>query len=226
MLLEDAHQTFPYQFKSKDLLQEALTIPATNGNYNYQRLEFLGDAVLQLLISETLYIAYPRADEGTLTLMRKLLVSGDAIYQRSARLYPQWNQLIASLNTNFQGNKKATIDIIEALIGAAWLDGGRAAAETFVSALILPEDIQALHILENAPLTNPKGALQEFAQKRFQVDPRYECRKQEGPKHKPTFTCAAIVLDKEAIATGASLKEAEANAALQLLQQLRQQDLF
>lgn len=226
MLFEDAHQAFPYTFKSKDLLQEALTIPATNGDYNYQRLEFLGDAVLQLLISETLYMTFPNVDEGTLTLMRKHLVSGDAIYQRSSRLYPQWNPLIASLNTNFQGNKKATIDIIEALIGAAWLEGGRAAAEAFVKALILPEDLHALHILEKEPIANPKGALQAFAQKRFRVEPLYECRKQEGPPHKPTFTCAAIVLDKEALATGASLKEAEAAAALQLLTQLRQQDLF
>lgn len=226
MLLEDAYQTFPYKFKSKGLLQEALTIPATNGDCNYQRLEFLGDAVLQLLTSEAIYLAYPKVDEGTLTLMRKHLVSGDAIYQRSARVYPHWDQLIASLNKNFQRNKKATIDIIEALIGAAWLEGGMDAAKAFVSALIHPEDIQALSILENEPIANPKGALQEFAQKRFQVEPIYECRKQEGPPHKPTFTCAAIVLDKEATATGASLKGAERIAARQLLIQLRQQDLF
>ncbi len=228
-MIDIALNSFPYTFKSLDLLKEALTIPSSTpqAQANYQRLEFLGDAVLQLLISERLYKVHPMANEGELTLMRKNLVSGSAIYERRERIYNDFPTLITRYNINYQHNTKAIIDVIEALIGAAWLDGGMEAAKVFVFTLITHEDIlKARHIDAHEQLENPKGVLQEKAQKRFHLEPTYVCLNKEGPNHQPTFTCAARVLDYEAHGQGPSLKAAEAQAATHLLTLLEQQKVF
>lgn len=224
-MLNDLLQSLPYTFKSLARLQEALTTPAHDNEVNYQRLEFLGDAVLDLLIAEALYKAYPTANEGRLTAMRAALVSGDAIYQRSHRLYQKWQALLTAININYQGNPKAIVDVIEALIGAAWLEGGLSAAQALVFTLIDTQDIHEVRALgEDPSLVNPKGALQAFAQKRFQTDPRYRRLQQSGPPHQPTFTCAVTVATYEATGEGHSLKEAEAMAAMKLLHTFRQNE--
>jgi ribonuclease-3 len=226
-MLTQLNQALPYTFRSLERLKEALTSPATDNRCNYQRLEFLGDAVLGLLIADALYKTHPSLNEGCLTAIRNTIVSGDAIYQRSTRIYPQWPTLLSSINVNYQGNQKAIVDVIEALIGAAWLEGGLEAAKQIVFTLIPQEEIAALkNTRDDSESLNPKGALQTFTQKRFQATPSYTCISKEGPAHQPTFTCAVNVLNYEALGTGRSLKEAESLAATKLLQQLRQQDLF
>lgn len=220
---------FPYTFKSIDLIEEALTLPSSTQQHheNYQRLEFLGDAVLQLLITEVLYKKHPRADEGELTLMRKNLVSGFAIYDRRARLHRDFHALLAQHNSNYQRRDKAIIDVIEALIGAAWLDGGMPAARKMVFSLISKEDVRnASNIDATESQKNPKGLLQEIVQKHFHIEPKYECRNVEGPRHQPTFTCAAIVNSYEALGTGSSTKLAEAAAAKNLITLLTEQHLL
>lgn len=207
----------PYQFQDNTLLRTALTVPAPNRHEpDYQRLEFLGDAVLQLLVSERLFAAYPEALEGELTERRIHLVSGKSLAQRAPRL--NLEALLREVNPGHTWPAKACIDTVEALLGAAWLDGGRPAAEALFQILFAPEDFQGA--LLSAEDDNPKGALQRFAQHRFKTMPTYALIACEGPNHAPSFRCSATLEGHTAEGTGPTRKAAESDAARTLLSQL------
>ncbi len=205
----------PYTFRDPTLLNTALTVPAPNRREpDNQRLEFLGDAVLQLLASERLYTLYPNVDEGTLTELRSRLVSGAALTERAARLH--LGDLLAERNLGIPWPRKALADALEAVIGAAWLDGGFAGARALFDVLFLEADFLAFHTRPEET-DNPKGRLQQLGQRHFREEPRYAVLAIDGPDHAPHFRCSATLAGETAEGGGSTRKAAEAEAAERLL---------
>ncbi|MCR5414347.1 MAG: ribonuclease III [Kiritimatiellae bacterium] len=209
---------FGYAFKNPALLEEALTTPAYRmtvpGARDNQRLEFLGDAVLDFLAADRLYSESPGLDEGTLTVRRTHMVSTPALCAAAAR------HSIAPLLRRNKGagplaeNAKTLADAIEAVIGAAWIDGGLEAAKTVFNALDLESNA------ENGSWSgNPKGDLQIKAQSMTPPrHPKYTLVATGGKAHEPVFTVKVEVDGLgEAEASAGSRKEADAAAAAKLL---------
>lgn len=214
----------PYAFKDPALLRRALTIPEPNQSVpDNQRLEFLGDAVLELLVSERLYRLHPEADEGRLTAMRTALVSTTAIAARLPRLGAWFESAFRRYDeATYHNLGKARVDAFEALVGAAWLDGGRPAAESFVATLYREEDFLAERVCADA-CENPKGALQAFVQRNHLPLPVYRVLGKAGPLHAPLFRVSAECVGLSAEGEGPSIKKAEAAAARGLLARLTEE---
>lgn len=210
-----------YDFKNEGLLTEALTTPSYRMDFpearDNQRLEFLGDAVLGALAAERLFHEFPEEQEGALTIRRTHLVSTAALCAAAARI-----GLAAQLRRNraaqpLAANAKTLADAVEALIGAAYLDGGWEAARRVVTALDLETNAEAA-----AFSANPKGDLQIRMQAlKPPRHPDYTLLNTAGKAHAPIFTVQVKVEGiGEAVASAGSHKEAEARAAAALLRQL------
>ena len=210
-----------YTFGNEALLDEALTTPAYRMDFpnahDNQRLEFLGDAVLGLLAAERLYAEFPNEPEGPLTVRRTHMVSSAALCEAAGRL-----GLVASLRRNHGAaplapNAKTIADAVEAVIGAAYLDGGLPAAKVVFETLALSSEVQAA-----AWNGNPKGELQIRAQAmKPPRHPEYTLLATAGKAHEPVFTVRVAVDGLgEAEASARSHKEAEQKAAANLLAQL------
>ncbi len=214
---------FGYTFQNEALLEAALTTPSyrmTHPNAeDNQRLEFLGDAVLGLLAAENLYVTRPDDPEGELTIRRTHMVSTAPLCEAAARVG------LTSLLKRNEGagelpkNAKTLADAIEAIIGAAWLDGGFPAAQQIFKALELDvnAEIGSWHV-------NPKGDLQMRAQAMTPArHPEYELLQVSGKAHEPRFR-VRVTVDGLGSAEGEakSRKEAEIAAAEKLLAQLNE----
>lgn len=215
-----------YKFRDENLLRLALTHPSVaheNGTItaHNQRLEFLGDAVLGLVLTQKLYEEFPAFDEGPLTKARAKLVNRKALAER-ARSLGLGDHLLVSHGENISGGRErdsALADAYEALLGAIFLDGGFDAAREF----ILHEFAAAFSELSSLPLIeNPKGELQELLQSRSPNAPEYQTIQISGSDHDPMFECAVLHDGVElARGRGQSKKAAGSNAALAALQKLR-----
>jgi ribonuclease III len=215
-----------YQFRDENLLRLALTHPSVahesgTATAHNQRLEFLGDAVLGLVLTEKLYEAFPGFDEGPLTKARAKLVNRQALAGR-ARSLGLGEHLILSRGEVSSGGRErssALADAYEALLGAIFLDGGFAAAREF----ILKEFDGAFDELTAHPLIeNPKGELQELLQSRSAHAPEYRTVQISGSDHDPLFECAVFHDSAElARGQGKSKKAAESAAALVALETLK-----
>lgn len=211
----------PYAFRDPALLRRALTVPApTRPGQDNQRLEFLGDAVLGLLVAERLFLAHPGLDEGGLTVWHDALVSTVGIRDRLPRLGAWFEEALGDLGKSCNRADKAKVDACEALLGAAWLDGGRAAAERFLNLLYVEADFTAPPAQRRVVVDNPKGRLLQYAQRHAADLPAYTQLAVEGPRHAPCFRVAARCAGLEAEGKGPSRKQAEAAAAAALLAKL------
>ena len=209
-------EIFGYAFRDDALLKEALTTPSYRMVHPHaadnQRLEFLGDAVLGLLAAERLYAAFPREAEGALTVRRTHMVPAAALCAAANPFdlisRPKPNRGAAPLARH----AKTLADAVEAILGAAYLDGGFAAARTVFETLGLSAEA-------DAGGDNPKGELQERAQAlKPPRHPVYELVRAEGASHAPVFTVRVTVEGiGRAEASAGSHKEAEAAAAASLL---------
>ena len=215
-------QRIGYKFRNSLLLAEALTHPslsheAQRRHLDYQRLEFLGDAVLQLVITEHLFQNFRGEAEGQLTKLRSRLVSRDALRAHAASL-DLGRYILMGRGEEASGGRERTstlADAFEALIGALYLDGGFEVARQF----ILTQTREDLEELAEKPVDiNPKGNLQELLQSISPQSPMYELVSQSGPEHEKTFISRVvwegIVLGQ---GTGRSKKQAETAAALEAL---------
>ena len=211
-------EIFGYVFTDAALLEEALTTPSYRMSCpdakDNQRLEFLGDAVLGMLAADRLYADLPDDPEGALTVKRVRMVSASALCEAAGRL-----GIAARLRRNkgaaeLPRNSKTLADAIEAVIGAAWLDGGLEAARTVFDALELKADAPG-----GAMSDNPKGDLQIRAQAMTPArHPEYTLLNVSGKAHEPTFTVKVSVEGVgEATASAHNRKEAETLAAAKLL---------
>jgi ribonuclease-3 len=217
-----------YLFRDESLLRLALTHPSIAHEQGVavqhnQRLEFLGDAVLQLALTRELYEKFPTFDEGPLTKARAKLVNRRtlAVHGRELGL---GTHLILSRGEELHGGRErpsALADTFEALVGAVFLDGGYEVAREF----ILREFGAAFGELNVIPiLENPKGELQEFLQARSSESPQYHVVSSSGPDHDRLFECTVHHGGVElARGSGKSKKSAESEAALAALKKLREE---
>jgi ribonuclease-3 len=211
-----------YRFSNPRLLFEALTHPSlayeTQGpHFDNQRLEFLGDAVLQLVLTRELFLALPDLDEGTLTKLRSQMVSRPAL-QKCAERLGLGTYILMGKGEEASGGRtrpSSLADALEALIGAIYLDSGLNEAATFILSVCAPELVQMdLH----PDQLNPKGQLQEIIQSAGSSNPVYSIISQEGPDHCKIFV-AKVEWNSHLLATGMgpSKKQAETAAAREAL---------
>jgi ribonuclease-3 len=215
-----------HSFRDENLLRLALTHPSVAHEQNNpmphnQRLEFLGDSVLGLVLSRELFEKFPAADEGALTKSRAKLVNAGSLAARARELGLGAHLILSRGEENTGGRERASAlaDAFEALLGAIFLDGGLEAARAFVLREFAA-DFTAL--AEGTDFQNPKGELQELLQARSPRAPEYEFISASGPDHDRVFECA-VRHDGVEIArgTGKSKKTAESAAALEALKKLR-----
>jgi ribonuclease-3 len=217
-----------YQFRDENLLRLALTHPSVAhesgvATAHNQRLEFLGDAVLQLVLTQKLYERFSSFDEGMLTKARAKLVNRSTLAEH-ARALDLGAHLILSRGEETSGGRErasALADMFESLLGAIFLDGGFDAAREF----ILREFAADFSTLaESSGIENPKGELQELLQSRSTRAPEYQTVSATGPDHDRVFEC---VVQHEGVelarGRGKSKKAAESNAALAALKKLREE---
>jgi ribonuclease III len=207
-----------YRFQDPGLLKLALTHPSINKAVNNQRLEFLGDAVLGMVVARMLYALYPNEPEGELARRHAALVRGETLSQVARALDLGADLTIAASEARGGGRDTASNleDALEALIGAMYLDGGIAAAESFIVSRWQTLAMQAV-----APPKDAKTALQEWAQARGLPVPTYTLVQSTGPAHAPLFTIEATVRGfAPARAEAAAKRVAEQAAAESLLKTL------
>lgn len=216
-----------YRFRDPGLLRLALTHPSLahemgGGQQHNQRLEFLGDAVLQLIITTRLFEQYPDLGEGPLTQARAQMVNRTMLAQHGRKL-DLGVHLVLSRGEDTSGGRtrSSTIaDAFEALIGAVYLDSDFLRTTEVVLSLY-KEVLGELEVLPN--LSNPKGELQELLQSTSPEPPRYELKSSSGPDHNRSFECAVTHRGQElGRGFGRSKKTAESAAAQSALDRLRQ----
>jgi ribonuclease-3 len=223
---EELQRKLGYTFVKPSLLRLALTHPSIAHEQGTpvqtnQRLEFLGDAVLQLVLTRELFEKFPAFDEGPLTKARAKLVNRRSLAEHG-RALGLGQELIVSRGEELHGGRErpsALADAYEALLGAIFLDGGFEAARE----VILREFQGGLGTLSVIPiLENPKGELQEFLQATSTEAPQYHVVSATGPDHDRVFECTVHHEGVElASGTGKSKKAAESEAALAALTKLR-----
>ncbi|MBQ8200248.1 MAG: ribonuclease III [Clostridia bacterium] len=217
--MQDFMSSLGYQFKNPALLRRALTHPSMGADDN-QRLEFLGDAVLQYIMSDILYATHPRDREGQLTHLRALLVCEAALSQVARSLHVGEALLMDRGEELTGGRDKPSVlcDAMEAILAAVYLDGGLdAAREIVLRCWPKPEEV-------HRPMQDSKGALQEHLQKDGGDAPTYEIVSQNGPPHDRTFQAAVFRYGVElARGTGKTKKQAEQAAALAALRNINGQ---
>jgi ribonuclease-3 len=212
-----------YKFRNSLLLAEALTHPSVGHetqqyHFDNQRLEFLGDAVLQLVVTEHLFQNFRAAPEGQLTKLRSRLVSREALKTHALALDLGRYLMMGRGEEASGGRARASTlaDAFEALIGAIYLDSDLVTTRKFILAQAREELAQ---IAEEPVDINPKGQLQELLQSISPASPTYETVSQSGPEHEKTFVVqvmwGGIVLGN---GSGRSKKQAETAAALEALE--------
>ena len=225
---EEIQNRMGYTFRDPALLRLALTHPSVAHELNAQvqtnqRLEFLGDAVLQLILTRELYEKFAAVGEGPLTKARAKLVNRRALAERGRQL-DLGRHLIVSRGEEISGGRErasSLADAYEALVGAIFIDGGFEVAREF----ILREFDGACSELSAIPmLENPKGELQEMLQAVSTEAPQYHVVSATGPDHDRVFECTVHCGGVElARGSGKSKKAAESEAALAALKKLREQ---
>ncbi len=216
-----------YAFRDPALLRLALTHPSVAHEQGAplqtnQRLEFLGDAVLQLVLTRELYENFPAVGEGPLTKARAKLVNRRTLAEHARRL-GLGKHLIVSRGEEIHGGRErgsALADAFEALLGAVFLDGGFEVAREFILRQFqgASGELSVIPILEN-----PKGELQELLQAISSEAPRYHAVSATGPDHDRVFECTVHHNGLElARGQGKSKKAAESEAALAALRKLRE----
>jgi ribonuclease-3 len=224
---EELQQSLGYTFRDVRLLRLALTHPSVAHEQGTpvqtnQRLEFLGDAVLQLVLTSELFDKYPAFGEGPLTKARAKLVNRRSLADHGSDL-GIGKHLLLSRGEEMHGGRdrpSALADAFEAVLGAMFLDGGFEAARDFILRRFRPafSELSELPILEN-----PKGELQEFLQSVSAEAPCYRVVSASGPDHDRMFECTVLHNGVElARGNGKSKKAAESEAALMALAKLRE----
>ena len=208
-----------YNFKNPALARQAMThrsylhaTPGRSGESN-ERMEFLGDSVVGLVVNEFLYKKFTKLREGELTKMKSLLVSRVILSRSANQLGLGHYILLSDAEKGSGGRNRASIlaDTLEGIIGAMYLDGGIEVARKITERLLLRE---VNSILSDANLANYKSMLQEYVQGEFKTHPQYRISSEYGPDHQKMFTVEVVVSGKTyGRGHGSNKKEAEQEAA-------------
>ncbi|MBE2203630.1 MAG: ribonuclease III [Chthoniobacterales bacterium] len=213
-----------YKFRNGLLLAEALTHPSISLErkdypFDNQRLEFLGDAVIQVVVTEHLFRMFPDFDEGRMTKLRTRIVSRMALRERAVALDLGSFLMMGRGEEASGGRERASnlADAFEAVVGAIYLDGGFEASRIFL--LRQMEEVFA-DLASQPEEINPKGSLQETLQSLAPNAPVYELLSQTGPEHSKRFVCRVVWKGHElGRGEGLSKKEAQVAAAVSALEQ-------
>jgi ribonuclease-3 len=206
-------------FSNKDLLTEALTHRSYLNEYprwplpHNERLEYLGDAVLELLVSEELFVRFPREPEGQLTVFRAALVNYQILAKVAEKIGLQKFILMSRGEKKDTGKAREVIlaNAMEALIGAIYLDRGFEAMRPFVHTHVMSNLDE---VLKNKSYKDAKSELQEMVQEKLKLTPTYQMIEESGPAHKRIFTMGVYYGPKLiANGNGQSKQEAEIEAA-------------
>lgn len=214
-----------FNFKNLNLLKEALTHRSyLNENPSWgvphnERLEYLGDAVLELIVTEDLYIKFPEFEEGKLTLLRAALVN----YQFLSKItheFDLYDYIFLSRGEAKDSDKARDVilaNAIEGLIGAIYLDSGYEATQSFIKKFVLSH---LEEIISGGEYKDPKSLFQEIIQERDKVTPIYKILGETGPDHKKMFR-SGVYVGQTLIAEGEGMskQEAELNAAKAALEE-------
>lgn len=218
-MIEDLQKRIGYAFQDQDLLAQALTHSSVKDESNYERLEFLGDRVLGLIVAELLFNAFPDEKEGDIAKRHAALVQGPTLAEIATEL-----NLGAVMNLSdaervaggFE-NENILSDVFEALLGALYLDGGLEPVKKLLSGLLKDR----LHTFK-APPQDPKTELQEWLQARGHAVPEYRIIEKEGPDHAPVFVIELLAESQSPVqARGPSRRQAEKAAAEKMLSSLK-----
>lgn len=216
-----------YSFRHKDILATALMhrsfrFESQGVEGDNQRLEFLGDAVLGLVSTEYLFNRFPNLEEGPLTSLRSRLASGKALAQVARAIGLGAHIKLGKGERQTGGHERASnvADAMEAILGAAYIDGGLKAVGKIFKKLFLPMiDISP----DDSWLDNSKGELQQITQTKWKTNPIYRLTAQDGPAHSKMFTIKVLINGRTVgMAQGSSKREAEQQAARNTLELLRQ----
>ncbi|MBU1003568.1 MAG: ribonuclease III [Proteobacteria bacterium] len=220
--LEALQEVISHRFSQVKLLRTALTHSSfanesPDANSDNERLEYLGDAVLELCMSEILYRKFPEAPEGSLTRMRARLVSEPALAD-VARDLGLSELLFLGKGEESQGGRERNSllsDALEAIFGAVFMDGGYAAAQIVV-AKVFASRLPEMHDIRRRK--DSKSSLQELTQERFKERPVYFLKSSEGPEHAKNFEVEVLLPEgTRIVAQGQNMKQAEQNAAAKAL---------
>ena len=217
---ERLQRVLGYRFRDAALLQRALTHRSI-GPDNNERLEFLGDALLNFVVGEALFLQLAKAAEGDLSRLRATLVREETLAQVARRIDLGEAVRLGSGELKSGGFRRDSIlaDALEAVLGAVYLDSGFDAARELCLRLFAPE---LEHLPDAASLKDAKTRLQERLQAASRPLPEYSVLSEEGPPHQRLFRVRCLLQDSgaETIAEGASRKIAEQRSAERMLQEL------
>ena len=217
MCLNKLEKQINYKFKNIALLEEALTHSSFKKNNlkikkNYERLEFLGDRVLGLVLSEYVYKAFSTAKEGVLDSYFQKFANQDNLFKYAEKI-----NLSSFIKTqkgdNLENNKSILSDVVEAIIGAIYIDTGLSNCKNFII-----NNIVDIDLINFKSLKHPKSILQEYCLDKYKTLPKYNILNKSGSEHQPIYEVSVYIENHDAVsATGVNLKKAEEAAAKKLL---------
>jgi len=218
VIIDKFEKIINYKFKNESLLFEALThssskaVKSNKKKNNYERLEFLGDRVLGLVLAEYFFKLFPDSNEGFLNDYFQKYANQDFLSQFAKKI--QISDFIKTQKgDNLDNNKSVLSDVIESLIGAIYLDSNIDECRKFIVNNMLKIVSETDH-----PIKHSKSLLQEFCLDQFKQLPKYSMVDKSGPDHMPVFTVSVNINEKNAmLAKGSNLRKAEENAASKLL---------
>ena len=223
--IENFQRALGYSFKDNSLLRQALTHPSYTAEkklaYNNQRLEFLGDAVIEIIVTEYLYAKFPCKAEGELTAIRAAVVQKTTLAVFARQIGIQNYLLLGKGEKEQKGSERDSnlCDAFEALIGAIYLEAGLEEAKRVFFGITIGYFNEMEYSAEQK---NPKGALQEYLQKIDGTKPEYVIRDISGQEHTPLFTVDVIIAGSViANGSGSNLKQAEKKAAFAAIRKLK-----
>ena len=221
--IEFLEKSLGYEFKDKKLITEALTHKSFKKPYDNERLEFLGDAVLDLIVGEYLYKKFSKSAEGNLSKIRASLVNETGFDKLARYLNLGKYILLSNAEENNGGREKSSLlsNAFEAIMGAIYLESGLEVVNAIAIDLI---EKNHKEISLDSLFSDYKTLLQELTQSLFGITPEYEVVASRGPDHQKEFEIAVSIQDKEyARAIGKSKKIAQQEAAKIAIDKLREQ---
>ena len=224
-ILEECQNAIGYHFRQPELLRAALT-HASGANTRLasnERMEFLGDAVLGLVVCEQLYLRFPDYQEGDLTKIKSVVVSRRTCARISKKLHlGDFLFMGRGMHSHYDVPSNLLADVFESLVAAIYLDGGLDVAKKFILKYLMPE-------IEDAAGDghgNYKSILQQLAQRQLGDTPKYRVLDEQGPDHNKCFKVSAeIARHYYPAAWGANKKEAEQKAAMNALASIRGEEV-
>ena len=222
MFINKLEKQINYKFKNIALLEEAITHSSFQKNNlkikkkNYERLEFLGDRVLGLVLSEYFFKTFPNANEGVLDSYFQKFANQENLFNYAKKINLSFF-LKTQKGDNLKNNKSILSDVIEAIIGAIYIDAGLKNCKDFIINNIVDKCS-----IYSKPLKHPKSVLQEFSLDKYNALPKYSILNKSGNEHKPTYEVSVSINNHDVVsATGTNLKKAEEAAATKLLSVLK-----